>query len=303
MKIAIIGECMLELSRQSNSQYLMAFGGDTLNTAIYLARCGGCCDYFTVLGGDPFSQNMVRSWQNEGVGVEQIRYVEEGLAGLYVIDNDDAGERLFYYWRDNSPARKLIGDYPEVFNDLVNYPFIFLSGITLSIYSEVDLIALMKFLTEYRVLGGKVVFDNNFRPRCWRSIAYARATYSKIMQQTDIALISYEDEVLLYGKHSIQECFKRWQTTPASEIVIKNGEHGCYLIEKDISKHIPLDVVVSPVDTTAAGDSFNGAYLANRLAGKDVLSSIASGQICAANVILHKGAIVDQSVLLTEIPA
>ena len=118
MKIAIIGECMIELSKQSESQYQMAFGGDTLNMAIYFTRCGGDCDYFTVLGRDPFSQNMVKKWQDEGVGTNKIRYSEDGMPGLYIIDTDDDGERLFYYWRDNSPARRLIANYFEIFNDL-----------------------------------------------------------------------------------------------------------------------------------------------------------------------------------------
>jgi len=303
LKIAIIGECMIELSKQSETLYQMAFGGDTLNMAIYFSRCGGDCDYFTVLGRDPFSQNMVKKWQDEGIGVDEIRYIEQGMPGLYIIDNDDDGERSFYYWRNNSPARRLIADFPEVFNDLCNYPYIYLSGITLSLYSDKELVVLTTFLDKYRSLDGKVIFDNNFRPSCWESVSHAKAAYTKIMQQIDIALISYEDDVLLYKKHSIEECLKRWNDSSASEIVVKNGEHGCSLFKKGISYHIPLDVVVSPIDTTAAGDSFNGAYLASRLAGEDPIQAIASGQKCAANVILHKGAIVDQSVVLTEMPA
>jgi len=302
LKIAIIGECMIEFSKQSEMLYQKAFGGDTLNTAIYFSRCGGKCDYFTVLGRDPFSQNMVKKWQNEGVGINKIRYSEDGMPGLYIIDTDDDGERLFYYWRDNSPARRLIADYPEIFNDLSCYPYIYLSGITLSLYSDKDIVALTTFLNNYRTSGGKVIFDNNYRANCWESVSQARVAYSKIMQLVDIVLISYEDDVSMYGKHSIEECFERWKGTAASEIVIKNREHGCCLFEEGTSHHIPLEVVVSPVDSTAAGDSFNGAYLASRLAGEDPIKSISAGQKCAANVILHKGAIIDQSVLLTEMP-
>ena len=90
------------------------------------------------------------------------------------------------------------------------------------------------------------------------------------MQLIDIALISYEDDILMYKNHSIEECLKRWRDTSASEVVrVKNGEHGCNLLQKGVSHHIPPDVVVSPIDTTAAGDSFNGAYLASRLADED----------------------------------
>ena len=303
MKIAIIGECLIELRKQSETLYQKAFGGDTLNTAIYFSRCGGSCDYFTVLGRDPFSQNMVKKWQDEGVGVDKIRYIDNTMPGLYIIDTDDEGERSFYYWRYNSPARRLVADYPEIFDDLSNYPYIYLSGITLSLYSHSDLIALTAFLEKYRSFEGKVIFDNNYRSSCWDSTSHAKSAYSKIMQLIDIALISYEDDILLYGKHSIQKCLQRWKDTPANDIVIKNGKNGCYISHNGNDFHIPLDVAVTPIDTTAAGDSFNGAYLASRLAGKGLIQSISAGQKCAANVILHKGAIVDRSVVLTEIPA
>ena len=64
-KIAVIGECMLEVStlgadrNQSSLPSGLSFGGDTLNTAIYLARLGIDVDYVSALGDDEMSAWML----------------------------------------------------------------------------------------------------------------------------------------------------------------------------------------------------------------------------------------------------
>ena len=72
MRIASIGECMLELSTLGDDNYSMAYGGDTLNTAVYLARLGVEVDYVTALGDDPLSKRMVEAWRAEGVGTRLV---------------------------------------------------------------------------------------------------------------------------------------------------------------------------------------------------------------------------------------
>lgn len=301
MKVAIIGECMLEFSKKSDASYTMSYGGDTLNTAVYLARCGGQSDYFTALGNDPFSQEMITNWQSEGVGISKVKLVENQLPGLYLIENDDSGERYFHYWRQNSPARKLISDFPNIFEELPKYQYIFISGITLSLYSNDDLEALFSFLFKYRLNGGEVIFDNNYRSRGWENVKQARKAFNDIMALTDIALISFDDEKALHGEHPIETCIDRWRKYSVKELVLKNGHEGCYLVENGEASLIPLEHVVQPVDTTAAGDSFNGAYIAGKLSGKRAKDCVKDGQVCAANVIMHQGAIIDKSIALMEV--
>src|SRR4051812_45738806 len=67
-RVASIGECMIELSPRPGGLLGLGFGGDTLNTAVYLARLGVAVDYLTALGDDGYSQRMLALWQEEGVG-------------------------------------------------------------------------------------------------------------------------------------------------------------------------------------------------------------------------------------------
>src|SRR4051812_47840529 len=138
MKIAAIGECMIELSERRGDQCRIGFGGDTLNTAIYLARLGAPVDYVTALGDDGYSDRMLAAWRAEGVGTAQVLRLPGRLPGLYAIETDAAGERRFYYWRDQAPARALFSlpQTPDLVAALAGYDLIYLSGISLSLYGE-----------------------------------------------------------------------------------------------------------------------------------------------------------------------
>src|SRR6185503_19257010 len=92
-------ECMIELSEAAGGLLARSYGGDTLNTAVYLARLGVAVDYVTALGDDP--------WRAEGVGTDLVVRVPGRLPGLHLISTDRGGQRRFYYWRDSAPARLL----------------------------------------------------------------------------------------------------------------------------------------------------------------------------------------------------
>lgn len=283
---------MLELSPANQTDYSLGFGGDTLNTAIYFARLSGEVDFVTALGDDHLSENMIRAWEKENVGTNLVKRTPGALPGLYMIQTDDEGERSFHYWRKNAPARTLIEDWPEVLTSLNAFPAIYLSGITLSLYSPQSRIALFNFLDKYRAQNGQVIFDINYRPASWPDKTEALATFDEMLKRTDTALPSFDDEKLLHGEHSKTECLERYLTAGAKEVVIKDGVNGCLLHTNNQSVLLPVPAKVTPIDTTAAGDSFNGAYLAARLNGASAERAVAQGQACAALVIQHRGAIV-----------
>ena len=72
IRIASIGECMIELRHRNATVLDLAFGGDTLNTAVYLARLTRGrdvqVDYVTALGDDAYSEAMVEAWRSESLG-------------------------------------------------------------------------------------------------------------------------------------------------------------------------------------------------------------------------------------------
>ena len=296
MKIACIGECMIELTQASRGQLARGYGGDTLNTAVYFARLGSRVDYFTALGDDPWSEQMLAGWRAEGVGTSQIPRVPGKLPGLYMIETGANGERRFYYWRENSAARLLfaVPETPAIVEALAGYDLIYLSGVTLSLYDGPGRALLIEALKRARQAGARVAFDTNFRPRGWPDLGAAQRVYNDLFAISDIVLASVEDLDLLFGAGngtSIAEGLS------VPELVLKLAVPSCRVRAQGIDQIVTTDIVEHVVDTTAAGDSFSAAYLATRLAGASPVDAAKAGHRLAGVVICYSGAIIPLSAM------
>ncbi|WP_454684332.1 sugar kinase [Ancylobacter moscoviensis] len=293
-KVVSIGEVMVELARGADGRFGLSLGGDTFNTAVYLARAGVDTAYATALGDDRYSEAILASAQGEGIETALMMRVPGRTAGLYLIDTDAKGERAFTYWRDNAPARELfeLPGWESVAERMIEASLIYLSGITLSLYSNTGLGRLFATLEFARERGARIVFDGNFRPINWKGdVARARAVYAQALKRASIALPTFDDEVMLWGDGSPAATAERLATFGVQEIVVKNGAEGALVVTGDASQFVPIPQPVEPVDTTAAGDSFNAAYLASRLGGEAPAVAAEAGHALAGRVIRHRGAI------------
>ncbi|WP_299047302.1 sugar kinase [uncultured Tateyamaria sp.] len=289
MKIAAIGEAMIELSMAGDKADVRV-AGDTLNTAIYLKRCAPDLqvDYITRVGTDAFSDRILETMQAEDIGTEAIERDPGGMPGLYAITTDAEGERSFSYWRDTSAARMVFvtPDGPN-FSALEPYDVIYTSAITLAIMPASTRAALIRWLQAFRKSGGRVAFDSNYRPRLWGDVDAARAAMSAMWVLCDIALPSIDDEMALTGEtaSAVVARFLGLKRTGA----LKRGPDGPLCLQTGTTAAYPAAERV--VDTTAAGDSFNGAYLASVLTGGPQDDALRAGHELARQVIGHRGAI------------
>ncbi|MGI2172169.1 sugar kinase [Shewanella sp. MF05960] len=297
LKIAIIGECMVELQKKL-SGLKQAFGGDTLNTALYLARLTKGqsikTSYVTALGYDSFSEQMLTAWQAEGIDTSLVLQLAHKNPGLYYIETDDSGERSFHYWRNDSAAKYLF-DQPEsehLAEQLLTYDYLLITGITLAILTESGRSKLISLLKEFKRGGGKVIFDNNYRPRLWLNKSQTIAEYQKVLALTDIALLTFDDEVQLYEDTDVQQCIDRTLALGVNELIIKRGAEDCIVIEHNQTSYVAATSVSNIIDTTAAGDSFNAGFLAKRLNHGSASESAYAGHCMAGTVIQYPGAII-----------
>ncbi|OOF58657.1 sugar kinase [Rodentibacter myodis] len=297
MKIGVIGECMLELS-QVEGKTKLGFGGDTLNTAVYLARLlpkeTFSVHYISALGCDPYSQMMLTSWQAEDIDTALVQQLPHKLPGLYSIITDEFGERSFYYWRNDSAAKYWLDTdlTDDVLNQLKSFDYLYFSGISLAILNEASRQKLFDFLPHFKANGGKIAFDNNYRPILWRDVESAQAAYQKILSFTDIAFLTLDDEVKLWKKDSLEKCIERTQQFGVLEIVIKRGADSCIVVHFHQRFDIPSQKIKHIIDTTAAGDSFSAGYLSARLEGRNEVESARQGHTLAGCVIGYRGAII-----------
>lgn len=300
VSIAVIGECMLELThadRKSSDMALpmtMSYGGDTINTSIYLSRNEVAVSYVTGLGDDIMSDWLLEEWSKEGVDVSLVVRMENSVPGMYMINVDESGERSFLYWRKNSPASRLFddaGDAAKLFQAIKKYDYLYLSGISLAILESESRERLFGLLDEYRQQGGKLVFDGNYRPNLWPSVDIAQQAYTRVYRMTDIALPTLEDEAELFGYETAEQVMQAIRDCGAEEIVVKMGGDGCVALHNGSVNFVKAELV-APVDTTAAGDSFNAGYLAARFKDSSGTDACYAGHALASKVIQHRGAII-----------
>ncbi len=305
-RVAALGECMIEMVRRPDGTFTMGFGGDTLNTAVYLARLGAPVDYVTALGDDPNSDAMVALWNSEKVGTSHVLRVPGQVPGLYMIETDDKGERRFLYWRDSAPARDLflLPDSPGLVAALEGYDLLYISGISLAIWGERGRAVLFPMLDRLRERGGRVAFDTNWRPRLWPDKETARRAYDEMLRRTDIALPGVGDLSDLYGDADASAVMARVRAAGVPEIVLKLEQPGCIVATGDgPDVEVPAEKVATVVDTTAAGDSFSAGYLAARLKGCGPVDSARSAHRIAAVVIQHRGAVIPREAMAEVLEA
>ena len=292
-----IGEAMVELSRAPESAgpdlWRLGFAGDTLNTAWYARAClpeSWQVEYLTRLGQDPFSPRMLEFLAQSRIGTEHVTIDPARSVGLYSIELHD-GERSFAYWRGQSAARHLAEDTDALDRAFAAADAIYLSGITLAILPEAGREALIDRLIGARAEGKVTAFDPNLRPKLWESAEAMRHWLTAAGEGSQILLPSFEDEGHWFGDVSLRACAERWQDAGAGEVIVKNGGGAMGLLEAGGYSEIEVESA-RPVDSTGAGDSFNGGYLAARLTGTSPARSALRGNAIARQVIAAPGALV-----------
>ena len=292
--VLALGEGMIEIAGPSGAM-TQRFGGDVMNTAVYLARLGTPVSFGTALGCDPFSDEMLAMLSAEGVGVNEVHRDPAKLPGLYLIRTDAHGERRFTYWRSDSAARAFFrGDDvgARVAAMLAGAGVLYLSAITLSLLTDKGRAALAGVASDFRASGGDVVLDTNYRPAGWPSREAAATAMQDFGAAATMALPTFDDDALLFGDKTPEDCAARWRGAGARIVAVKCGAEGVFVSSDDGDVMVAPDRVVAPVDTTGAGDSFNAAFLAALHRGETARAAAAHGNALAGRVIAHPGAII-----------
>lgn len=288
--VAAIGECMLELSGQNGPDWRLGFAGDTFNTLWALAALtGGPATYVSAFGDDPFSQRQIEFFAENGIGIGASPVIIGARPGLYAITLDGA-ERSFTYWRSDSAARQLASDATALAKSMENQSLVYFSGITLAILDREARKTLLSAISNARAAGSQVAFDPNYRPRLWPERETAQVAIAEALAVSDIALPTFPDEQMLHGDRTPEDTAERIGRS-VREVVVKNGELPALVSVGADGQEVAAVHVAKPVDTTGAGDSFNGGYLAARLAGLAPADAARRAHRVASRVVQVRGAL------------
>jgi 2-dehydro-3-deoxygluconokinase len=220
------------------------------------------------------------------------------MPGLYLIETTAEGERTFWYWRERAAARELFecAGSSRVVEAMAAARLVYFSGVTLSLYSARGLDAFAEALGAAKSAGATIAMDSNYRPRGWGGdLTRARATFERFWRLANIALPTFDDEQALWGDATLAATSGRLANLGIGEIVVKNGAADALIRSCGRDDLVPCPIAVTPIDTTAAGDSFNAGYLARRLAGDAPAAAAVLAHRLAGVVIQHRGAIVPKA--------
>ncbi len=285
--ILALGEPLIELNRPKNAaHFVMGFGGDVSNAAIAAARSGASAGLATAVGGDAFGEALLALWRREGVDTEHVKVVPDAPTGLYFVSHAETGH-TFSYRREGSAASRYGPD--ELPRDAIaRARVLHVSGISQAISTRAadgvfDALALA------RDAGILVSYDTNLRLKLW-PLARARAVIHAAMTMVDIALPGLDDAALLVGSDDPQAIAARYLGLGARIVALKLGHRGCLVATREETLHVP-PMPVEAVDATGAGDTFDGAFLAEYLLTRDPFRAGLYANAAAALSTLGYGAV------------
>jgi 2-dehydro-3-deoxygluconokinase len=298
-RLLCIGECMIELASLGGDMFRKGFAGDTFNTAWY-ARAflpeDWSVAYFTALGDDEASNDMAGFIERAGVGTQFIRRLPGLSPGLYMIHLKN-GERSFSYWRSDSAAKRLADDDAALDAAIAASDIVYFSGITLAILAPDARTRLIERVAKARAAGKLVAFDPNLRPRLWASLDEMRESITAGARAASLVLPGFDDEAVHFGDADVAATVARYRALGVETVLVKDGANGATIAASGAQVHVPAAAVEAVVDTTSAGDSFNGGYLARLAAGDAPEEAARFAARLAAGVIGHRGALIPRQVL------
>jgi 2-dehydro-3-deoxygluconokinase len=300
LNIACLGEAMIEMVPAPDATCAqLGVAGDAMNTAIYLARqiqSGHRVSFVSMIGRDRLSDRIAGFIADEGVSTDLLTRHPSKLPGIYSITTNQSGERSFSYWRGQSAARQLfVSPQSPQFEQLEKFDVLFMSAISLAILQDKVREQLFEWVASFRKSGGLFVFDSNYRPALWQGRDEARSAVASAWSCCDIALPSIDDELALFDDADAAAVISRLLASGVKTGALKRGQLGPLPIGPaggDIPDFKPAEKVV---DTTAAGDSFNGAFLASCLTSGNLIEAMKSGHELASRVVGVSGAIIPRN--------
>ncbi len=298
--VLAMGELLVDFvqsghSDQGNPLYEASPGGAPCNVLAMLSRLGRSTEFVGKLGNDLFGRQLTQTLVQLGIGTRGLVYDDQVRTTLAFVQNDEAGERSFAFYRN--PGADMMLRQGEIDLALVGEARIFHFG-TISMTHD-GVRQATRFAAQYAKERGKLIsFDPNIRLMLWDDLNEAHRQMEYGCQMCDVLKIAEDELKLLTGSAD-------WETSaPAllkengmSMLLLTLGKEGSVAFTKDYTVRVP-GYTVRAVDTTGAGDSFMGCCLhhllnvqPDRMNGGQIEQMLQTANAAAAIVTTRKGAL------------
>jgi 2-dehydro-3-deoxygluconokinase len=290
LDIVCLGEPMVEFTRIDDPEgrpvYLQGFGGDTSNCAIAAARQGARVGYITALGADRFGDMYTDLWRAEGIDVSGVARDPQAPTAAYFIQPVPEGRDFTYYRKGSAASRMTPERLPTGVIERAKYLEVsaISQAISASARATVD-----RAIDIAKAAGVMVAYDTNLRLNLWE-LETAREVIHATARRADILLPSLDEARLLSRREEAGAVLDFYRELCPGILALKCGEAGAVIDTGGARRSFsPPEVAV--VDTSGAGDTFVGSFLARLSAGDDPFAAAGYGVAAASLSTRGYGAI------------
>lgn len=263
-KLYSIGELLIDFqsvgtkSLKNTDKFIKNAGGATANVCVQAVRLGQEAVYLSKVGNDGFGEFLIDTLKNVGVDTSYISKSAEHETSLAFVSFSENGEREFAFYRSNAADLHFTKeDFEGVSFDCGDV----LEFGSVALKSE-DAKSTHRFLLEKAKNSGAIIcFDPNLRFNLWEDSEVLRRTVLEFAAYADIIKVG-EDELEFITGETGEDAVKSMFSCGLKILLVTNGGKGAKAYLKDGRKFSCGGYKVKAVDTTGAGDSFFGAFIA-----------------------------------------
>lgn len=287
-----IGECMIELySDQPLEQaetFQKSLAGDSLNILVSAQRLGTSTGYITRVGSDPFTDYLLNTWKAEGIDTSHAKQVDGFNAVHFVAQLPDGDREFVYYRKGSAPSTMQPSDLDADY--IASAKIMHVSGITQAI-SETSRATALRAAQIANESGVAVSYDPNYRHQLWSTDQAREAMEEIIPYVTYFLPSSPADTLALMDTEDPREMAKHFVDRGVKIVSVTGGEDGVVVATKGETFQMAPITPDEVVDTTGAGDAYNGGFLHGLLNGMSVKQAAVLGSITAGLKIRGRGAL------------
>jgi 2-dehydro-3-deoxygluconokinase len=281
-----MGEPMVEFNEHAPGMFQLGFGGDTSNCAITAARQGARVSYLTALGCDAFGDRLLVLWAQENVNAQHVLRDEAHSTAHYVVTHGDDGHVFTYHRTGSAVSHMQAANLPRAY--LQATKFLHVSAISQAI-SEQMCQSILGAIELARAGGAQVAYDTNLCLQLW-PLERAQQLIHDALTRCDIAVPGYRGVVALTGLAKADDIVDSYLALGPSIVALSLGADGVLVADGGRREHI-VGHAVSALDATAAGDTFDGAFLSLLAAGRDMFDAARYANAAAALSTTAYGAV------------
>lgn len=256
--------------------FLMNPGGKGANQAVAAARLNGNVTFVTKTGFDLFGEKAIHLFDSEGINTKYIIKDTKNPSGIALIYVDEEGENSIVVAPGSNAALSAFDIQDAVFDTVASDVFLMQLEIPVS---TVEYVA-----QKVSRNGNKVIL--NPAPARQLSPDLLGSLYAITPNEVEAELLT---GIRVIDSSSAEKAAEKLMGKGVGNVVITMGAAGAFLRSSDVSMMIPV-VPVRALDTTAAGDVFNGALAVGISEGMELSDAVRFANNAASISVTRMGA-------------